>query len=242
MSVNASGFLKETIIKTVRKHKDEISFVLHGSNGWEKWFQVALAAELKCNGAKDVEIEKVNDFNLNKKNTNTRVDKHYKRAYIDIVFRMKDTIKGRLVAVEIKQGNSPKNIQQVYEDIIKIRALRGHKWPYRAVCFVFLYHEKQRINKFAKLMEDLNQTITEKDLEPCIKIDFKKYTSIPEAHGLHCFIITWNAGTLQNKMTNKNYCRWFNEIHPIFNSYDISGVAKGRSKIRIIPDNDNSET
>ena len=113
MSVNASGFLKETIIKTVRKHKDEISFVLHGSNGWEKWFQVALAAELKCNGAKDVEIEKVNDFNLNKKNTNTRVDKHYKRAYIDIVFRMKDTIKGRLVAVEIKQGNSPKNIQQV---------------------------------------------------------------------------------------------------------------------------------
>lgn len=236
MSENVSNFIKKVIVKTVRSHKDEINFVLHSSNGWEKWFQTALATELIRNGAKEVQIEEGKDFDKNKKNTIERIDKNYKKGYIDIVFRMKKALKERFVAVELKQGNSQKKIQQVYEDMIKIRALRGSNWRYRAVCFVLLYHEKQRNNKFDKLMNELNKTVTEENLDPCVEIDFKKYSSVPEAHGLRCFILTWNAGTLQRKMTNKNYCDWFDTIQPVFNAYDINGIAKGRPKIKITPD------
>lgn len=120
--------------------------------------------------------------------------------------------------------------------MIKIRALLGSNWQYRTVCFVFLYHEKQRISKFDNLMKELNKTVTEKNLDPCVEIDFKQYSSVPEAHGLRCFILTWNAGTLQRKMTNKNYCGWFDIIQPVFDAYDINGIAKGRSKIKITQD------
>lgn len=66
-------FLVTVIKKTVRKNKDELEFLLKGSNRWEKWFQVEFASELIQNDARDVKLEYMSPLDGRKKITNFRI-------------------------------------------------------------------------------------------------------------------------------------------------------------------------
>lgn len=229
-------FLSSVIKKTVRKNKNELDFLMKRPNRWEKWFQVELATELVRNDAQDVWLEYDNRLDSRKKNTNFRTEHNFTTAHIDLIFRMKDSTKGKFIGVELKQGNSCEKIQDVFEDIIKIRAIQKSKWPYRSLNFVLLYPETQRSSKYHRLLEALAKKLKEEEYEPCVDIDFKEYSSMEEAHGLHCFILTWDAGCLQKNMTFDRFHRWFKVIQPVFEKHGITGIAKGKPKVKIIAD------
>lgn len=231
-------FLSSIVKKTVRKNKDELDFLLQHPNRWEKWFQVELATELVRNEARDVWLEYDSPLDSRKKNTNFRTEHNFTTAHLDLIFRMKDTTKGKFIGVELKQGNSCKEIQEVFKDIIKIRAIQKSKWPYRSLNFIFLYPEGERSSKYNRLMEALAKKLKEEEYEPCVDIDFKEYSSLEEVHGLHCFILTWDAGSLQKNMTFDRFHQWFKVIQPVFKEFGITGIAKGRSKVKIVPDSE----
>lgn len=235
---NITKFLSSVIKKTVRKNKNELDFLLQRRNRWEKWFQVELATELVRNDAQDVWLEYDNRLDSRKKNTNFRTEHNFTTAHVDLIFRMKDSTKGKFIGVELKQGNSCEKIQEVFEDIIKIRAIKKSKWPYRSLNFVLLYPETQRSSKYQRLLEDLARKLKEEEFEPCVDIDFKEYSSIEEAHGLHCFILTWDAGCLQKNMTFDRFHQWFKVIQPVFEEHGITGIAKGKPKVKNIADSE----
>lgn len=239
MSISESEiakFLVTVIKKTVRKNKDELEFLLKGSNRWEKWFQVEFASELIQNDARDVKLEYMSPLDGRKKITNFRAEHNFTTAHLDITFRMKDFTKGKYVGVELKQGNSSKDIQEVFKDIVKIRAIQKSQWPYRSLNFVFLYPEGKRSSKYDRLIETLDKKLKEEEYAPCIDIDFKKYSSMEIAHGLHCFILTWDAGRLQRNMTFEQFHKWLQVVQPVFEEFGVKDVAKGRAKIKTYTD------
>lgn len=231
-------FLATVIKKTVRKNRDELDFLLKCSNRWEKWFQVELATELIRNNARDVKLEFMSPLDTRKKNTNFRSEHNFTTAHLDITFRMKDATKGKYVGVELKQGNSSKDIQEVFKDIIKIRAIQKSQWPYRSLNFVFLYSEGKRSSKYDRLIKALDKKLKEEEYDPCVDIDFKKYSSMENAHGLHCFILTWDAGSLQKNMSFERFHKWFKIVQPVFKEFGIKDIAKGRTKTKTNPDSE----
>jgi hypothetical protein len=166
--------------------------------GWEKWFQVELAHQLRDLGepifevphgyVKTVKVSPGKALNRN--------------GFVDLEFRLDNSLRGFRAAIEIKIDTSAKGMAALMQDFKKIRAFSAakSKWKYRSVIGVLAYEaplEGARKTPYVTLINEL-----EKSNQCRVNTDNPNF---------HFIVLGWEENATQ-RMIRENYATWLKKL------------------------------
>ena len=208
MSESKIEIVNRAVRKVARRSKNRLNF-LSDSYGWEKWFQVELAYELSSQG--DALTEAQRAFDGRKKLPAKKVNNS--NAFIDVLFRKKNDLKGKYAAIEIKLIRTEQGLRHVLQDLIKIRGLLSSAWNFRSVIVVFVHGVKdgRRDGKFLKVKSDI-----------CAH---EKVKPIKTEH-FEFLVFGWEpTRDTTVKMAHETYDTWLKDIKAIFQDKKIESAT-----------------
>lgn len=213
--VTKISVVQKAVKNVARRHKKRMGSFFTGWYGWEKWFQVELACELRKTG--DAYIEDQFSFNKNKKLTQGRVKNS--NGFIDIVYRHNGDLKAPYSAIEIKLDRTEQGLRSVLSDFQKIRAIKEREWAWRSVFSVFIFQKGggSRGSKFSKILEAI-----------CERNGVKTF-SVGEFEFL---VFGWEPSNNQTKlMAYSEYKDWFKDLTKLYKEGDVQLKLTTKKKV-----------
>lgn len=207
--------VQKAVKDVAKRNKERMGSFFKDWYGWEKWFQVELACELRKYG--DAFIEDQFSFNKNKKLTPGKV--RNSNGFIDIVYRHDKDLKAPYSAIEIKLDRTEQGLRGVLSDLVKIRAIKNSEWNWRSVIAVFIFKKGGgSINsKFSRILEAI-----------CENYGVKTF-SVGEFDFL---VFGWEPINNQTRlMTYSQYKAWLDGLTKLYKQEDVRLNVVTKKKI-----------
>jgi len=203
--------LSNTLKETIERNQSTLTYLNDVKNyGWEKWFQVELAATLNKNGTAYIETP----YSLDLRKKLPKNKREFSNCYVDIKYLIANQLRERFNVVELKIAKKTSVLRSVLTDLNKIAAIRSKEWDIRSVCVVLIHGPVASQSKFTSIAESLKNHNLPNNAQLNVERSPIKNTDF------HLVIIGWQRGATA-KMNKASYSTWLDQVSKIFKAKGV---------------------